>query len=469
MDKETEIDESQNSWQQFYPTYSFNDKEILLKEYELSSNNILSEEKIFTNASNFTLLAATILLSVLGLALQNDLLKLILYSLNFAVPAFLMLFMVVLFTLKYFADRHKSVVFDSRKIVVLRSMMGLDYGSQQFVLPKWRIEGATNPFVIKHFTGWFSSVAFPFWIVTLFTSVIFYFLLTVLIDSISQFESRANSLILFCTLVWILLLMYIYRRELYDTHESFLLSVSKLISKFIIVKLENNFEYIIYRARLAKFEIKRMNVDLTNIREILICIEDKTFATNKGWSITSTGRAILSRSKLTRKLFKIGRASGGSTITQQLARTLFITDYHKTYRRKLIEIFLSKWMHNTFGKNEIIIMHLASVRYSFQTYGVLSAIKKFFNANPKNFELNRAKSFFLIERISNVRNRVMIERISALIKTCVNEGAIYIEDVEEIKSIYWDQVTKKGNLSVSDLPQFQKWYTKWTVIEEPNL
>lgn len=316
-------DTEENRWQQFYPTYSFKDKEILIKEYELASNNILSQEKIFTRTSNLTLISSTIIASALGLILKDPALKDTLISFEFIIPIILLLVIGSIFTTKYFADRRKSIVFDSRKIIVLRSMLGLDYGSQQLVLPKERIEGATNPFFIKHFPGWVTIATYPFWIITLFSSVLLYFILSLLSQSVPYPIQFAG------TLFWIICLMFLYRKELYDTHENVKLSIAKLLSKGLFLGLTDNFEYIIYRARLAKYEIQRLRIKTNEIKQILIAIEDQTFYSHHGWTVKSTLRALLSRSKSMRTTFGIGRKSGGSTITQQLARTLFIEDYLK--------------------------------------------------------------------------------------------------------------------------------------------
>lgn len=393
----SEIQEKENEWQQYYPTYSYKDKEIVLKEYELSSNNILSQEKIFTNASNLTFLAATIVGSILGFILQEEKVRSFLLTLEYLIPVVVLLLISSVFTIKYFADRHKSIVFDSRKIVVLRSMLGLDYGSQQLVLPNWRIEGASNPFSIKQFPGWISIASYPFWVITLFTTTLFYFLVPVVIQFFPILNASIITVQIGTALFWILILMYLYRKELFDAHETYLLSFTKILSKLIRVKLASNFEYIIYRSRLSKFEIERLKIDTSEIKRILVTIEDKSFYKNSGWSLKSTFRAVLSRFKWTRTLFKISRKSGGSTITQQLSRTLFISDYQKTYRRKILEIFLASWFNNVIVKEKILEMYLGSVRFGLNVYGLPAAIKHYFK-DTKGYSLTTAKSFFLIEK-----------------------------------------------------------------------
>lgn len=465
-------EEKTEEWQQYYPTYSYENEEIVLKEYELSSNNILSQEKVFTNATNFTLLSATIIGSFLGYIFQDAKIMAIFISLEYIIPALIILFAFSFFMIKYFAARQKSIVFDSRKLVVLRSMLGLNYGSQQLVLPNWRIEGASNPFAIKHFPGWFTSTSYPFWIVTIFSSIILYFLSSV-VHQINPALINHLTYSTGITALWILFLMYLYRKELFDTHESYLLVLAKIISKAIRLRLASNIEYVIYRARLSKFEIRRLNIELDEIKRILVQIEDKTFYQHAGWSFKSTLRAFLSLNPTTRKLVGLGRKSGGSTISQQLARTLFIADYHKTIRRKIIEIILAKWLDSKLTKNEILEIYLGSVRFGVNTFGLPAAIKHYLNDSPKNHELTASQSFFLVERVSNVSNNIMVDRLKVLLKQLLDEGIITFDHVNEIKNLYWDQVHSKANISVypeSNLEKFEDWFSNWNpLLESQNV
>jgi hypothetical protein len=52
--------QDQHKWQQYYPTYIFRDRDIVLKEYETASNNVLSQERVFVNAANLLLVIATV-------------------------------------------------------------------------------------------------------------------------------------------------------------------------------------------------------------------------------------------------------------------------------------------------------------------------------------------------------------------------------------------------------------------------
>lgn len=68
---------------------------------------------------------------------------------------------------------------------------------------------------------------------------------------------------------------------------------------FKIFRLEfvDNFELILYMAKLSKFETYRMKINLSNLRNILIAIEDKNFNKHKGVDFKASFRALLSRFK----------------------------------------------------------------------------------------------------------------------------------------------------------------------------
>jgi penicillin-binding protein 1A len=131
----------EQSWKQHFPTYHFTDREVALDEYRAATKALEAEERVFLNAANLGVAVAAALGS---LALGS--LKHLAGSLMPLVPEWsTLLFVLILaagfsvLALRYFADRHKAVVFAARKVIVLRRMLGMSYGSLQLVLPNWRI------------------------------------------------------------------------------------------------------------------------------------------------------------------------------------------------------------------------------------------------------------------------------------------------------------------------------------------
>lgn len=136
--------------------------------------------------------------------------------------------------------------------------------------------------------------------------------------------------------------------------------------------------------RLAEvYAVRRKWVSISRIPKYLqlatIAIEDRRFLTHPGIDPRSIVRALIVN-------LRAGRyAQGGSTITQQLARGLFLTP-EKTLKRKLKEIILAVRIERAFSKQEILEMYLNNVCYGHGAYGVEVASQLYFGKHV--WELN---------------------------------------------------------------------------------
>ena len=77
---------------------------------------------------------------------------------------------------------------------------------------------------------------------------------------------------------------------------------------------------------------------------------------------------------------------GGSTITQQVAKTLFLTN-ERTLRRKIRELLLTIWLERTFTKNEILEIYLNRVYLGSGTWGVDAASRMYFGISARKVNL----------------------------------------------------------------------------------
>jgi len=441
-------------WQQHYPTYKFKDDAIVLAEYNAASALIDAEERLFTNSANIVLLVAAGVGSLVfgSLPTVYDRLTPFISHEGVAAALTLLLSTLTLLTVKHFTERQKTILFAKRKIVVLRRMLGLDYGRFQLVLPNWRVEGANQPFAIRLFPGWLSFVAYPFWVISIFSTTSLFVLLAHYFDSWHPISTVAPERLAFLGAIgWFAVLAIIFRTSLYDTHEGFRLSIARAAAKLLRVPLVPDFEYVIYRAQLAVFENQRLDVDTTNIRPLLIFLEDRGFLNHRGVSFRGMARAF--RDYATRR-----RISGGSTITQQITRSLFIAAPGMLFRRKIVELLMAIWCEATFTKREILDLYLVSVRYAERVYGWLEAGTHFFRrlvTRP-----TKAEAFFLLERISNIRNRVLISRIDQLIRQAVDGGLMADSDAAALSRLYSEAVNQ-GQLVVTDQESFDRFLNTW--------
>lgn len=187
----------------------------------------------------------------------------------------------------------------------------------------------------------------------------------------------------------------------------------KFIAGIVQFKLINNIERVIADT-LHKVAVNNTcNKQYLVFIKILIEVEDQSFFKNFGFSIKALTRALLSQFSFFRVKFGIIK-NGGSTITMQLARTLFIYSDQNKYIRKFFEIILSVWLYIYFPKKLILQMYLFSVRFDDGVYGIHNAIKHYFGSN-KQIILTPAESFFLVERLSNVTSTANKHRIQHLL------------------------------------------------------
>ncbi|MBI4473601.1 MAG: transglycosylase domain-containing protein [Acidobacteria bacterium] len=152
------------------------------------------------------------------------------------------------------------------------------------------------------------------------------------------------------------------------------------------------------------------------------------------------------------------RKYGGSTITQQLVRTLFIADPTKLVRRKLVEITLALWFHRVCTKPLQLELYLASVRFDAGIAGLPAAIRYFFGSLKKS--LSSAEAFFLIERISNIHSRLLVEKIDQMIRAAVAAELLKMEDVTRVIELY-DAAVRTGKIKDSHRTGIERLHKAW--------
>lgn len=136
---------------------------------------------------------------------------------------------------------------------------------------------------------------------------------------------------------------------------------------------------------LAEFYIeKRTPVPLSKVPKYLVdavvTVEDRKFYEHWGVNLPSVFRAAVSNLRARRIV------RGGSTITQQLARALFLTQ-EKTYVRKMKEALLALEIERTYSKDRILEMYMNQIYFGHGAYGIESAAETYFGKNVANLTL----------------------------------------------------------------------------------
>ena len=120
-----------------------------------------------------------------------------------------------------------------------------------------------------------------------------------------------------------------------------------------------------------------------NISQAFLATEDRRFYNHMGIDFIGLLRAAWVN-------IQSGKIrQGGSTLTQQLAKNLFLTR-RKTIKRKVQEVFLALWLENRFTKDQLLSLYLNRVYFGSGVYGIDAAAHKFFNKKPKQLSLYQA-------------------------------------------------------------------------------
>jgi penicillin-binding protein 1A len=114
-----------------------------------------------------------------------------------------------------------------------------------------------------------------------------------------------------------------------------------------------------------------------------VAIEDRRFYSHFGIDPIGISRAIL------RDLAGVGGVQGGSTLTQQLAKNLFLTQ-ERTLSRKIHEAILALWLEREYSKDQILELYLNRVYFGSGAYGVEAAAQKYFGKSARMVNLSEA-------------------------------------------------------------------------------
>lgn len=116
-----------------------------------------------------------------------------------------------------------------------------------------------------------------------------------------------------------------------------------------------------------------------------IAIEDRRFYHHFGFDPIGVGRALIRNA--TRK--EGANLAGGSTITQQLARNLFLSN-DQNVKRKVQELILSVWLEMKFSKKQILALYLNRVWFGGGATGIEAAAQRYFNKPAKDLTIGEA-------------------------------------------------------------------------------
>ncbi len=184
------------------------------------------------------------------------------------------------------------------------------------------------------------------------------------------------------------------------------------------------------------YEENREAIQITDIPKILqdatVAIEDSRFYTHAGVDLKGIARALWVN-------LRGGRLSqGGSTLTQQLATSIYLTR-QRTVSRKLQEMLLARELERRKSKEEILELYLNQVYYGSGAYGVKAAARAYFGKKPADLTLAEAALVAgLPQRPSayspHENKQAAINRRDVVINRMAELGYITLEQARQAKS-----------------------------------
>lgn len=173
----------------------------------------------------------------------------------------------------------------------------------------------------------------------------------------------------------------------------------------------------------------------SNLIRATISIEDRRFYEHGGIDYIGLARGTLSQ------VIPQLAQSGGSTITQQVAKNLYGM-FEQTLERKIVEMFIAKELESKYTKNEILALYVNIINYGDNHFGIYEASTGYFGVEPEYLTLAQASLLAGLPQSPNnyqlsdhfqqakVRQHQVLEAMAEC--SYINESdieAIYTQDV----------------------------------------
>ena len=171
-------------------------------------------------------------------------------------------------------------------------------------------------------------------------------------------------------------------------------------SQSTIIQYSNGAE--IGRIGSENRQILKMSKIPLRLRYAVMAAEDRNFYSNRAFSVTGIGHAIISN------VLTLGNGRGGSTITQQYAKTAFLTS-ERSITRKVKELVISLKLENALTKDQIFENYLNTIYFGRGSYGVQTAAQQYFNRNANQLSISQSAVIASILRSPGLYDPVLSE------------------------------------------------------------
>ena len=169
-----------------------------------------------------------------------------------------------------------------------------------------------------------------------------------------------------------------------------------------------------------------------NLRNGVLAAEDRNFYSNRAFSVTGLASAVIDN------ILSLGNGRGGSTITQQYAKTAFLTP-ERSIQRKIKELVIALKLENAMTKDEIFENYLNTIYFGRGSYGVQTAAQQYFNRNVDQLTLSQSAVIASILRSPGLYDPVLSKENATRLE---NRFAYVIEGMKSEKWITEEQAAK---------------------------
>lgn len=158
------------------------------------------------------------------------------------------------------------------------------------------------------------------------------------------------------------------------------------------------------------------------VPQAVLAIEDRRFYQHPGIDFSGLARAFGANVAAGRLV------QGGSTLTQQLAKNLFLTN-ERSFRRKAQEIVLALWLERSFSKRQLLALYLSRVYFGAGAFGIQAASERYFDKPAEKLTLGEAATLAGLLKAPSKLNpihqpKLAAERARLVLANMVAEGYI---------------------------------------------
>lgn len=191
--------------------------------------------------------------------------------------------------------------------------------------------------------------------------------------------------------------------------------------------------------------------------EAVVAVEDRRFWRHSGIDVIGLLRAVWVNVRAGHVV------QGGSTLTQQVAKTLFLTNA-RTTKRKVQELLLTIWLERHFSKREILEIYLNRVYLGAGAWGMDAAAKTFFNVSARRVTLAQAAVLAGLPRAPSrfnprVNQAAARARARDVLAAMADTGAITPEQAQ----------VAAGQIAFPPSPVAPGWFADWVAEQSQSL